>query len=257
MSVVAGDPGRVLDGKVALITGASRGVGRATAFALAAAGAEVIVVSRRAEACTATAHDISTATGRPACALPANVSRWDECDSLVSAAYRRFERIDILVNNAGSSPTYREITDVSESMFDKVIGLNLKGPFRITALVGTRMSADLGGAIVNVSTISASTGSPRAMVYAAAKAGLNNVTRSFAELLAPRTRVNAVMPGAIATDVISSWSEQQIQQARARTLVQRIGQPADISQAVLFLVGPGSDFITGQVLTIDGGRRAW
>lgn len=242
-----------LTGRTALITGATRGIGRSIADRLAAAGANIIVTSRKAEACEKTAAAIA-ATGRRAYALPANVNRWSECDDLVGRAYAAAGRIDILVNNAGSSLRYDSVESISEELFDKTIALNLKGPFRLSALIGSRMVADGGGSIVNISTISAQIGAGHAMVYAAAKAGLNNLTRSFAHTLAPTVRVNAIMPGAIETDVMKAWPQSERDFASATAVLGRIGTPDEVSGAVLYLASDAASFTTGQVLAVDGGH---
>lgn len=242
-----------LSGRVALITGATRGIGHAIAVRLAAAGADIIVTSRKAEACERTAAEI-TALGRRAFAIPANVNRWEECDGLVDRAYAAAGRIDILVNNAGSSLRYDSIEDITEELFDKTVSLNLKGPFRLSALVGSRMTADGGGSIVNISTISAQIGAPHAIVYAAAKAGLNNLTKSFAQSLAPAVRVNAVMPGAVETDVVKAWPQAERELASATAVLGRLGDPDEISGAVLYLVSDAASFTTGQILAVDGGH---
>jgi NAD(P)-dependent dehydrogenase (short-subunit alcohol dehydrogenase family) len=243
-----------LTGRKAMVTGATRGIGRAIAMTLAEAGADIVVVSRKPDACEQTAADIIATTGRAAIALPANVSRWEECDRLVDGAYDAVGRNDILINNAGSSLRYDDVTAISEEMFDKTIGLNLKGPFRLTALIGTRMSATGGGTVVNVSTISAQIGAAHAMVYSAAKAGLNNLTKSFAERFAPTVRVNAVMPGAVETDVMKAWPDAERERASATALMGRVGQPGEIAGAVLYLASDAASFTTGQVLAVDGGH---
>ncbi|GAA4548356.1 SDR family oxidoreductase [Pseudonocardia xishanensis] len=251
------DDGRPLGGRVALVTGGTRGIGRSICLALASAGAEVIVVGRRAEACREAALAVADRTGSTTHPVVANVSRWADCDSLVDEAYALTGRVDVLVNNAGSSPRYDHITDVDEALFDKVVSLNLRGPFRLSARIGSLMAAGSGGVIVNIGSISGELGSPRAMVYAAAKAGLNNITRSFAELLGPTVRVNAVMPGAVETSVQAGWTDDQRAGAAARALLGRLGTPDEIAAMVLFLATPASSYLTGQVLAVDGGRRVW
>ncbi|WP_029115729.1 SDR family NAD(P)-dependent oxidoreductase [Mycobacterium sp. URHB0044] len=243
-----------LSGRVALITGGTRGIGREIAGTLSRAGADVIVVSRKAEACERAAGEIRVETGRRAYALPANVSSWAECDRVVEEAYAEAGRIDILVNNAGASLLYDDVDTVDEAMFDKMIALNLKGHFRLTALVGTRMAATGAGCVVNISTISARVGAAHAIVYAAAKAGLNNMTKSFAERFAPAVRVNAVMPGAVDTDVMTSWTAAQRERACDTALMGRVGRPEEISGAVLYLASDAASFTTGQVLAVDGGH---
>ena len=138
-------------GKVALVTGGSRGLGQEMALALAARGADVVITSRKADACQEVANKIS-AMGRQALAYGCHVGQWDALDGLVEAAYERFGKVDILINNAGMSPLYDKLSDVSEALFDKVVGVNLKGPFRLMALVGERMAAGAGGSIINISS---------------------------------------------------------------------------------------------------------
>ena len=189
-----------LSGKVALVTGGSRGLGREMALAFAAAGADVAVVSRKLDACERTAAEIE-ALGVRALPLACHVGRWDGIEPVVEAVYARFGRVDILVNNAGMSPLYPSLDAVSEEAFDKVVGVNFKGPFRLTALVGKRMHEDAGGSVINISSIAAIEASPGALPYAGAKAALNALTLGFAAAYSPNVRVNSIIVGAFGTDI--------------------------------------------------------
>lgn len=242
-----------LTGRVALVTGGTRGIGREIVSTLARAGADIVVSSRKPDACAQTADEVAEETGRKAWGIPANISVWDDCDRLADEAYAAAGKIDILVNNAGASLLYRDITDVDEAMFDKMMALNLKGHFRLTALIGTKMFATGGGSVVNISTISAQMGAAHAMIYAAAKSGLNNLTKSFAQRFAPVVRVNAVMPGAVDTDVMKAWTPEQRAEACSLALLGRVGRPEEISGAVLYFASNASSFATSQVLAVDGG----
>src|SRR5690349_2444403 len=141
-----------LTDRVVLVTGGSRGLGREIAMGAARCGADVVIASRNLDSCVTTAEEISAATGRAALPYQVHVGRWDQLDGLVDAVYERFGKVDVLVNNAGMSPLYESLGSVSEKLFDSVFNLNLKGPFRLSALLGERMVADGGGAIINVSS---------------------------------------------------------------------------------------------------------
>jgi NAD(P)-dependent dehydrogenase (short-subunit alcohol dehydrogenase family) len=169
-----------LSGRVALVTGGSRGLGREMAMAFAHAGADVIIASRKQESCDVTAEEIRTATGQRAMPYACNVSDWDQLEPLVDAAYGEFGKVDVLVNNAGMSPLYDEVVNVTEALYDKVLAVNLKGPFRLSALVATRMAAGDGGSIINVSSVAAIRPKPDVIPYSAAKAGLEAMTIAFA-----------------------------------------------------------------------------
>src|SRR4029079_467691 len=181
-----------LTDKVVLITGGSRGLGREMAFAAARCGADVVIASRNLDSSTATAEELTAATGRAALPYAVHVGRWDQLDGLVDAAYERFGKVDVLVNNAGMSPLYESLGSVSEKLFDSVMNLNFKGPFRLTTLVGDRMVADGGGSIINVSTSGSRRPSPAMLPYAASKAGLNALTEGFALAYGPTVRVNTL-----------------------------------------------------------------
>ena len=161
-----------LTGKVALVTGGSRGIGRAIVEGFAEAGADVVIASRKLDNCLSVATQVEAATGRRALGLGCHVGHWDDCDRLVDTVYERFGRCDVLVNNAGMSPLYPDLASLSEEYYDKVHGVNLKGPFRLATLIGTRMAAGDGGSIINVSTVGSLRPGADALVYACAKAGI-------------------------------------------------------------------------------------
>jgi NAD(P)-dependent dehydrogenase (short-subunit alcohol dehydrogenase family) len=243
-----------LSGKVALVTGGSRGLGREMVAGFAQAGADVVIASRDEKSCVDYAAEITKGTGRRALGYGAHVGRWSELDVLVETAYAEFGHVDVLVNNAGMSPLYDSVDSISEELFDKVMGVNLKGPFRLAALIGTRMAAGAGGSIINIS--SAAAVRPRADVlpYAAAKAGLNALTVGLARAFGPTVRCNAIMAGTFLTDVSKSWDEDRFAE-RARTFAQqRGGEPHEIVGTALYLASSASSYTTGAVLTVDGGQ---
>ena len=241
-----------LTDRVALVTGGSRGLGRERALAFASHGADVIVASRKLEQCEATAREIE-ALGRRALPLACHVGKWGQLDGLVETAYAKFGRIDILVNNAGMSPLYDALDEISEELFDKVIGVNLKGPFRLSALIGKRMAAGNGGSIINISSTGAITPSPLAEPYGAAKAGLNAITRSFAHAYAPKVRVNSVAPGIIEGRMIAEMMAERGEQWRGQIPLDRFGTPGDVAEAILFLASDRASYINGAVLNVNGG----
>ena len=181
-----------------------------------------------------------------------HVGRWDQLDGLVDAAYAEFGRVDVLVNNAGMSPLYDKLSDVSEKLFDAVMNLNLKGPFRLSALVGERMVAAGGGSIINVSTNGSLRPHPSFIPYAASKAGLNAMTEGLALAFGPTVRVNTLMPGPFLTDISKAWDFGDDNPFRHSAL-QRAGQPTEIVGAALFLMSDASSFTTGSILRADGG----
>lgn len=239
-----------LAGKVALVTGGSRGLGKAIALGLANAGADVIVSSRKLEACEEVASEIRS-VGRRAVAIAAHVGRWDDVTRLAEDAYAAFGSVDVLVNNAGMSPLAPSSLDTSEELFDKVVGVNFKGPFRLTALVGSRMAAGNGGSIINVSSIGALKPNPSVTPYSGAKAALNAISLAFAQEFAPKVRVNVISPGGFLTDVAKGWATDD--EARAVTALSRWGDPEEIVGSVLYLASDASSYTTGANLRIDGG----
>jgi NAD(P)-dependent dehydrogenase (short-subunit alcohol dehydrogenase family) len=243
-----------LTDRLVLITGGSRGLGREMAFGVARCGADVVIASRKIDNCVATAKEIEAETGRAAMPYGVHVGRWNELDGLVDATYERFGKVDVLINNAGMSPIYDKLTDVTEKLFDAVVNLNLKGPFRLSALVGERMVAAGRGSIINVSTAGSLRPAPDIIPYAAAKAGLNAMTEALAKAFGPAVRVNTLMAGPFLTDISKAWNlEQATQKPFAHLSLQRAGDPAEIVGAALFLASDASSFTTGSILRADGG----
>jgi NAD(P)-dependent dehydrogenase (short-subunit alcohol dehydrogenase family) len=241
-----------LEGKVALVTGGTRGLGREMALAFARAGADIIVASRKQEACDETAKEIAQ-LGYRALGYACHVGRWADVEALADAAYDEFGRVDVLVNNAGMAPLYPSLADVSEELFDKVIGVNLKGPFRLSALIGSRMAAGEGGSIINVSSVASIKPSPTDLPYAAAKAGLDALTAGFARAYGPRVRVNTIMAGPFLTDIAKAWDMDAFVETASTYPLGRGGQPGEIVGAALYLASDASSFTTGTVLRVDGG----
>jgi len=242
-----------LDGKVILVTGGSRGLGLAMCRAFAEAGATVVISSRKAEACERAAEVITRETGATCLPIPCHVGHWDQCDAMVETVYETFDRIDVLVNNAGMSPLYESPASVTRDLFDKVIGVNLAGPYRLATLVGEQMARGEGGSIINVSSIAAVSPSPVELPYAAAKAGLNNLTEGLAHTLGPAVRVNCIMPGPFLTDISEAWSDEVKAAMVARVPLGRAGQPEEIIGAALYLASDASRFTTGAIIKVDGG----
>jgi NAD(P)-dependent dehydrogenase (short-subunit alcohol dehydrogenase family) len=243
-------------GKVALVTGATRGLGRAIAQALAEAGATVIVSSRKAEACEQVAREITETTGVPAFPLALHVGDWEAIEPAVDQVVRDHGRIDVLVNNAGIAPLAPSSYDVGEALFDKIVDVNLKGPFRLMAVAGRHMQGAGSGSIVNISSIGAERPSPAEATYAATKNGLNALTRAFAQEYAPTVRVNCVMPGAFATDMAEGWDEEFVGTVVDRLPAGRLGDPQELADLVVHLASDRSGYTTGALIPVDGGRTA-
>ena len=243
------DPLFDLTGKVALVTGGSRGLGYQMVMAFAQRGAEVIIASRKLEACEAVA-DEARALGRRALAAQVHAAKWPEIDGLIETAYAAFGRVDILVNNAGMSPRAPS-HEVSEALFDSVMGLNFKGPFRLASQIAKRMADGDGGVIINISSSGALMPLPQVVPYGAAKAALNAMTVSLAREYAPKVRVNTISPGPFLTDIANAWDEEA--RERQPVALGRPGLPHEIVTAALFLASPASSYTTGTLVRVDGG----
>lgn len=242
-----------LSGKVAIVTGGSRGLGRSMVLGFARAGADVVIASRKLEACQAVAEEVEKTTGRRALALAVHVGEWNQLDAFAERAWNHFGRIDVLVNNAGMSPLYPDPISISEALWDKVIGVNLKGPFRLSALIGTRMAAGAGGSIINLSSVGSIKPMGNIIPYAAAKAGVNAMTAALAQAFGPKVRVNCIMPGSFMTDVTRAWDLESFQKSAQGFALRRGADPDEIIGTALYFASDASSYTTGAVLRVDGG----
>jgi|SRR5690625_968817 len=247
------DPLFDFSGKVALVTGGSRGLGYEMVKALAERGADIVIASRKIEACERVAEEVR-AMGRRALPIAAHVGRWEQCDALLDAIYDQFGRLDILINNAGMSPATPS-HEVTEKLFDAVVNLNFKGPFRLASQAAHRMAAGEGGAIINISSTGALMALPGVVPYGSAKAALNAMTVSLAKEYGPKVRVNAISAGPFMTEAHQDWTDEHVRIIGETIPAGRPGDPAEIVTAVLMLASPHSAFTTGALLRVDGGQR--
>ena len=239
-----------LTGKVAVVTGGSRGIGRAIVQALAEAGADVVVASRKLDACERAAEEIRAATGRKAVPIACHVGHWDDCDRLIEQTLEQFGRLDVFVNNAGMSPLYPSLDAVTEELYDKTFAVNLKGPFRLAVLAGTYMAGHDGGSIINIGTVGSLVASVAELPYACAKAGLNALTVGLAEAYAPKVRVNAILPGPFRTDVSKAWAPEG---EATFVPLRRLGEPEECAPLAVHLASEASSYTTGAIIRVDGG----
>lgn len=252
-------PGDLFDltGRVAVVTGGSRGLGREMVMAFAERGADVVIASRKLDNCEQLATEVRRASGRRALPVAYHAGNWDDSERLADLAYAEFGKVDILVNNAGMSPLYKSVDSITEELYDKVLDVNLKGPFRLSALIGTRMvDSGAGGSIIFVSSIASRRPSPQEIVYGAAKAGLNNLTYGLSRTLGPTVRVNCIVPGPFLTDISKAWDLDAFNAHAADAYaLERGGQPHEIVGAALYLASDASSYTTGALIDIDGGPR--
>jgi NAD(P)-dependent dehydrogenase (short-subunit alcohol dehydrogenase family) len=247
-----------LHGRIALVTGGSRGLGRAMALGLAAAGADLVIASRTLSDCQRVATEI-TSMGRNALAVRFDAEHWDECNCLVEVAYQHYGRIDILVNNAGIAPPMPALEETDEGLFERVMAVNFKTPFRLATLVGSRMATqDRGGSIINIGSGAAFIPEPPYAVYGAAKAALTAMTRALARAYAPKVRVNVLSPGPFNTEIRRERLKGKPPDITApapefQNALQRLGQPEELVTSALYLASQASSFTTGCVLRVDGG----
>jgi len=245
-----------LTGQVALVTGGSRGLGRAMSLGLADAGANVVVASRTLSACQMVVAEIQ-ALGREALAVACDMRNWADIDRLAESSYSRFGRCDVLVNNAGIMQTPSPLVQTDSALFDEFFGVNVKGPMRLATLVAPRMGAAGGGSIINVISIGGLKPGPNLGMYCSSKAALQALTRVMAAEWAPlKVRVNALAPGPFRTDMMEDMDERIpgfIQHSVSVNMQKRMAEPDEIVGAVLFLASGASSFVTAQTLSVCGG----
>lgn len=235
--------------KVVIITGGSRGLGRAMALGFAERGADLVISSRKAEACAEVVKEIEQ-MGRRAVAIPCHVGQWEGLEGLIDGALAAFGRIDVLINNAGIAPTAESSAAISEDLFDKTFAVNTKGPFRLSTLAEPHLRK-VGGSIINITSIGAVRPSPAYPAYAAAKAAMNTLTRAHAMEFGPKVRVNAIMAGPFWTEISKTWRDDY--EENAPSAVRRMGRPEEIVTTALYLASAQSSYVTGTIVRLDGG----
>jgi len=243
----------MLQDKVAIVTGASRGIGRAIAESFAREGARVVICGRKAETLAEVAREI----GGAACPIVCHVGRGDQVTAMVDQVIRDFGRIDILVNNAGTNVAQAPCLQLDESMFDKMVEINLKSAFRLMQQVAPGMCERRCGSIINISSISGLRPQFEGMLYSMTKAALIMLTQSYALELGPKgVRVNAIAPGLIQTQLSAYyWQDAERREKRiSQQPVRHLGQPQEVAEAALLLASDRASYITGQTWVIDGGR---
>jgi NAD(P)-dependent dehydrogenase (short-subunit alcohol dehydrogenase family) len=238
-----------LDGKVALVTGASRGIGKGIAKAFADAGAKVMLTSRKLEGLQAAAAEIDGETE----VFAGHVGKVEDAVACVDATIERFGTIDILVNNAGANPYFGPTLGVDEARYDKTFDVNLRGPVFWSQQVWQKAMSDKPGVIINISSVGGLRTEFGLGVYNVTKAALIHLTRTLAGELGPAVRVNAVAPGLVRTDMARALWEEHGDAFARRLPLGRLGEPADIAAAVTFLASDQASWITGTTMVVDGG----
>jgi NAD(P)-dependent dehydrogenase (short-subunit alcohol dehydrogenase family) len=241
-----------LDGKVALVTGASRGIGKAVAATLAAAGADVMLSSRKIDALEATADEIGTAGGKLE-VFAANAGEPEQIGACVAATVERLGRVDILVNNAATNPYMGRPIDIDLPRFDKTWQVNYRGPVVWVQEAWTASMAEHGGNVINMASIGGLSVEPSIGHYNVTKAALIHLTRTLAADLSPGVRVNGIAPGLVKTDFARALWEPAEEAVARRVPLRRLGEPQDIANAALFLASDLSSWMTGQTIVVDGG----
>jgi len=243
-----------LKGKVAVITGSAKGIGRATALEFAKEGASVVVNYAKSETA---AEETVKEIGSKAIAVKADVSRKEDVETLMKVAVKKFGRLDILVNNAGHSSDkawLAELDDIDDALWYSALNIDLKGTFLCSRAASKIMLKQGSGKIVNVSSIPALVGDERGLVYTVAKAGILGLTKALARMFAPKIQVNAMVLGSIKTGWIDWLDKKELTEIMSAIPLKRLGKPEDVAKLAAFLASNDSDFITGQTIIIDGGE---
>jgi NAD(P)-dependent dehydrogenase (short-subunit alcohol dehydrogenase family) len=238
-----------LEGRVALVTGASKGIGRSIAATLAASGAKVMLSSRKQDALDEAAAGMD---GEVA-AFAANAGDPDEAEACVAATVERFGRVDVLVNNAATNPYMGPAIDIDLARYDKTFQVNLRGPLVWTQLAHRASMAEHGGSVINIASVGGLSVEPSIGIYNTTKAGIIYLTKTLAAELGPKVRVNAIAPGLVKTDFARALWEAHEEALARRLPTERLGEPEDVAGAALFLASDLSSWITGHTLVVDGG----
>ncbi len=248
-----------LDGKVAIVTGSTKGIGRAMARGLADAGASVVVSSRKQDLCDEVAKQIHAETGAEVLGLACHVGEWDAIPGFVAEVAERLGRIDVLVNNAGINPARITASDMTLEYWRKVFAVNLEGPLRLSQCIAPIMRDQGGGSIVNIATMAGYSGGPNICAYGSSKAGLINLTKSMAQEWASwRVRVNVLSPGPFLTEMMEGGARTApgfLDLVAGGTMMKRVADPAEIVGPVVYLASDASSFVTGDDISVSGGMQ--
>jgi NAD(P)-dependent dehydrogenase (short-subunit alcohol dehydrogenase family) len=248
-----------LTGKVAIVTGSTKGIGRAMASGLARAGATVVVSSRKRDLCNEVARDIAAETDSEVLGLACHVGEWDAIPAFVDAVHERFGHIDVLVNNAGITPTRLTVSEITRDVWQKIFSVNVEGPLRMAQCVAPLMRDHGGGSIVNIASMAAYSGGPGVCAYGASKAALVNLTKSMAqEWVSWNIRVNVLSPGPFLSEMVEGAERNAPgfkDMIANGTLMKRVADPAEIVGPVLYLASDASSFVTGDDISVSGGMQ--
>ncbi len=247
-----------LAGKVALVTGGTKGIGRSIAKGYAMAGAEVVITGRRQDGCDGAAAELNDELdGQTVRGIGCHMGEWDQIDALVERVYGELGRVDVLVNNAAINPAPVTVAECTEAYFDKVYAVNVKGPIRLAGLVAPRMGESGGGSIINVTTMGAYSGGPRVSIYTSSKAALHNLTRAMAaEWAELNVKVNAIAPGPFMSEMMKGsmrFDPEFPARSGQATMMKRVADCDEIIGLALYLASDASSYVTGHDFKIAGG----